>query len=589
MKDDNEYNNKLFVYEKEIEILNQKISDLETENTNLKLKLVELSKLRQSIIELEHNNKILNQVKKKNMIKIKDLENEILKITQDSKEEKRNLEKNLEAEILYYKGLNETGLSKIDNADRIIKLNETQHNFIKILESKINETKYENNFKMEQLQLEHERHYIKLKRQMLDSIQKEKQNMNKNNEYNLELNTKFGILYKNQMLNELEHQSLQIMDLLKLKEKHEKIIYLLQQEIETHKQVEKIMTKKKEEYLEIVKKHIDNKSVGAKKKNEKKIIPLLNIESNKNCLTERNLYNDGKFRFLNKKQYHDYKSLEKIYKDLLEDYKFIKSKYNTLKDKEKMFQDKYKVIINLFNEALEEILKDEEIKNRENIYINIKELNKDNYEKFTKEEKYYILVTLINQLLPLIKINNNEKDLNLLKDKIKNVEFKMNKTQITRFSDSSRCQTMRQPFFGITSSNFFNISDNNESKLNTDRHQHQFISLFGDDYIQYGKSIFSEKGQNVKKEKNYFDKIWKKKNKLRKNENNILKNINRNFRQFSKTKTFIDNNNNSNTNRDNKNENFRKILQSSSGKKYKNADFKRGNTFDRKFVRVMVI
>ena len=28
--------------------------------------------------------------------------------------------------------------------------------------------------------------------------------MNKNNEYNLELNTKFGILYKNQMLNELK-------------------------------------------------------------------------------------------------------------------------------------------------------------------------------------------------------------------------------------------------------------------------------------------------------------------------------------------------------------------------------------------------
>ena len=594
MKDDNEYNNKLFVYEKEIEILNQKISDLETENTNLKLKLVELSKLRQNIIELEHNNKILNEVKKKNMIKIKDLENEILKITQDSKEEKRNLEKNLEAEILYYKGLNETGLSKIDNADRIIKLNENQHNYIKILESKINETRYENNFKMEQLQLEHERHYIKLKRQMLDSIQKEKQNMNKNNEYNLELNTKFGILYKNQMLNELEHQSLQIMDLLKLKEKHEKMIFLLQQELETHKQVEKIIAKKKDEYLELVKKHVDNNNISKSKeinnKNEKKIIPLLNIDSNKNCLTERNLYNDGKFRFLNKKQYFDYKSLEKLYKDLLEDYKFIKSRYNTLKDKEKIFQNKYKVIINLFNEALEEILKDEEIKKRENIYINIKELNKDNYEKFTKEEKYYILVALINHLLPLIKINDNEKDLNLLKDKIKNVEFKMNKTRITKFSDSSRCQTMRKPFLGITSSNFFNISDNNESKLNTDRHQ--FVSLFGDDYIQYGKSIFTEKGQSVKKEKTCFDKIWKKKNKLKKNESHNLKKINRNFREFSKTKTFIDNNNNSNanTNRDNKIDNFRQKLQSSSGKKeYKIAGFKRGNTFDRKFVRVMVI
>ena len=164
----------------------------------------------------------------------------------------------------------------------------------------------------------------------------------------------------------------------------------------------------------------------------------------------------------------------------------------------------------------------------------------------------------------------------------------MNKTQITKFSDSSRCQTMRKPFLAITSSNFFNISDNNESKLNTDRHQNQFVSLFGDDYIQYGKNIFTEKGQSVKKEK--IDKIWKKKNKLKKNENHNLNNINRNFRNFSKTKTFIDNNSKTNTNRENHIENFRKKLQSSSDKKeYKNVGFKRGNTFDRKFVRVMVI
>lgn len=111
---------------------------------------------------------------------------------------------------------------------------------------------------MDQLQLEHERHYLKLKKQMLDYIQKAQQNMNKNNEYNLELNTKFGILYKNQMLNELEHQSNQIKELLSLKAKNEKIIYLLKEELETHKQVEQIIAKKKEEYLELIKKFEKN-------------------------------------------------------------------------------------------------------------------------------------------------------------------------------------------------------------------------------------------------------------------------------------------------------------------------------------------
>ena len=69
--------------------------------------------------------------------------------------------------------------------------------------------------------------------------------MSKNNEYNLELNTKFNILYKNQMMNELENQSKQIKDLLKIKERHQKMIFILQQEIKTHKKVEEILTKKK--------------------------------------------------------------------------------------------------------------------------------------------------------------------------------------------------------------------------------------------------------------------------------------------------------------------------------------------------------
>ena len=572
MKDDYQYNNMLISCEKEIESLNQKISDLETENRNLKLKIFELSKTRQYMAQVENNNKILNELKKKNFIKIKDLENEVLKITEDSKEENRNLQKNLEAEILYYKGLNETGISKIDAADKIIKLNETQHNFILKLEEKIDEIKNENNMKMEQLQLEHERHYIKLKRQMMDYIQKAQQNMNKNNEYNLELNTKFGILYKNQMLNELEHQSLQIIDLLKLKEKHEKLIYVLQQELETHKKVEEIISKKKDEYLELAKKNIEKKNI----KNEKKKIPLLNIDNNKNCLTDRNIYN-GTFRILNKKEYHDYKSLEKIYKELLEEYKYVKNKYNTLKDKEKMYQDKYKGIIKLLNEAFEDLIKDEEIVKRKNIYINVNDLNKGSYEKYTKKEKYYILVFIINHLLPLIHINENENKLSSLKDKINNIEFKMNKTQMAKFSDSSRCQTIRKPLLGMTSNNFFNISTNNESVMNSERQN--FVSIFGDDYIQYGKKILTEKGQSIKKGKINFDKILKKKNKIKNSNNDDFNKIIKNFSNFGKTKNFFNNNKNYQI------ESFTNNIENSRDKKI----YKRKNTFDRKLVRIMIV
>ena len=579
MKNDYEYNNRLFEYQREIESLKQKVSELQSTNRNLQLKILEQQKNRNYFLQVENNNKILTEDQKKKINRIKDLEDEILKVTENSKEENRNLQKNLEAEILYYKGLNETGLSKIYAADKVIKLNETQHNFILKLEEKIDEIRDENKVKMNQLQIEHERHYLKLKKQMMDFIKKAQDDMSKNNADNLELNTKFGILYKNQMLNELENQSLQIMDLLKLKEKQQKMIYVLQQEVATHKQVEEIITKKKDEYLKLVQKSTE-KNLSKKNSIDKNSIPLLKINNN-NCLTDRNIYNHRSFRMMNKKDYNDYKSLEKLYKELLEENHFIKNRYNTLKDKEKMFQEKYKGIINLFNEALEELLKDDEIKNRENIYININEINKGNFEKFTKEEKYYLLVALINNILPLIHISENEKMLSNLKNKINSAEFKMNKTQMTKFSDTSRRQTLQKPFFGISSTNFYNMSTNEESNLISNDRQ-QFVSIFGDDYIQYGKSIFSEP-KSIKKEKE-FQKFWK--TKTKRSSDNRQNDKKRNFGIFLKSNTYVGTNNNNE-----EIESFRKKLENISEKKEgkKIQIFKRGNSLDKKLVRVMVI
>jgi hypothetical protein len=230
---------KLSKYERKIESLTQTITDLQIENKNLQIKNLEHQKNRNYFINIENNNKILSEDQKMKGIRIKDLEDEIIKVTENCKEESRNIQKNLESEILYYKGINETSLSKIYAADKIIKLNETQHNIILKLEKKIDEIKSENEEKMNKLQLAHERHYLKLKKQMLDYIKATQKDMSKNNEYNLELNTKFNILYKNQMMNELENQSRLIQDLLKTKERHEKIIFVLQQEIQTHKKVEK--------------------------------------------------------------------------------------------------------------------------------------------------------------------------------------------------------------------------------------------------------------------------------------------------------------------------------------------------------------
>jgi len=522
MKNDSQYTSLFISFKKEIYSLEEKVSKLEKENLNLKYKILELNKNRDYLIKIDNNNKLLAEEQKKRLDRIKDLENEILKLTESSKEENRNLKKDLEREISYYKGLNETGLSKILAAESVIKLNETQHNYILKLEEEIDTIKKENGIKMEQLQIAHERHYIKLKKQMMDVMKKAQDEMSKNNTENLELNMNFGLLYKNQMLNELENQSLQIEELLKLKEKQAKKIYILEQEIETHKKVEQMISQKKDEYLKLAKKRtsktLENKIIQP--------IPLINVENNNTCLTFRSGYNNSKFRSMNKKDYDDYKSLEKVYKELLEENKFIKNKCNTLKDKEKMFQQKFKGIINLYNGALEQIIKDDKIKQKENIYININELKNGNYEKFTQEEKYFILVSLINNILPLININENDEELYSLKDKINSIEYKMNKTEINKYTDISRDAKVKKPVFKIPSRNIFSISTNDESNLNSNEGQ-QFVSIFGDDFIQYKKSIFTE--SNADSEKSNFQRVLKnKKYRLR----------NKNFGASFKNKTY---------------------------------------------------
>ena len=85
---------------------------------------------------------------------------------------------------------------------------------------------------------------------------------------------------------------------------------------------------------------------------------------------------------MNRKDFLDYISLEKDYKESLKNYQILKDQLNTLKDKEKSFQKKYYGIIKLYNIALEELIQDEEI-TKKNIYIDLDNINKGDYESLT--------------------------------------------------------------------------------------------------------------------------------------------------------------------------------------------------------------
>ena len=244
---------KLFEYSNENDYLKEKISLLENKNNTYQNKILDLKCQIKELLEMQQNNRNLTEEKKNFQNRIKNLEKEIIDVTQNIKGENRQTENQLENELIFYKGLHETGIAKVDAADNIIKLNNAQNKYIIDLENELEQLRNNSDVTVCKLKIEHDLHYYNLKKKMMDYVKEIQHNMAQNNKDNMELNSKLNMLYKNQMLNELEHQALQIKALLHIKQKYEKLIFVLKQELDLHKKAEKSFISKNMKYLNIIK------------------------------------------------------------------------------------------------------------------------------------------------------------------------------------------------------------------------------------------------------------------------------------------------------------------------------------------------
>lgn len=527
----------------QIESLNSQIKDLEDTIRELKTKNAEVNRRNISLIEVEHINERLYQDKKSLKKNIADLQNEILKTIKDKDVVYRMNQLKLENEIIYYKGLRDTGLGKIDAAEKIIKLNEIQHCYILKIEKELEDLKNENDIKMRKLKIEHEQNYNKLKKKMIDYIKQSEKEMEKNNASNIELYSKFTLLFKNQMLDELENQNKQILELIIEKEKQDKKIFALTEEIVIHDSVEKILKQQNWNYQKIINKFIENRNKESKNMNMSK---KSKKENNKNTITSDNEHDSGRRIYLsekkskeidikknndndnydgifktvmNRKNFLDYLSLDKEYKELLKNNKLLKDQLNTLRDKEKLFQKKYSGIISIYKTALDELMKDEEVTEKK-IYINIDNINEGNYDTYTKEEKIKILQLLIKHLLPLIKINSSE--ISKLRKTFTNFDIKMNSTLYSKFSENSRNLTYYKPY-----NNYRNITEDSNYIINKEK---KFMPIFDNNNTNINNKIHKIfKNDESNSFKSSFWGI---------NFNNLKKNKEDNSR-FSKTNGFL--------------------------------------------------
>ena len=111
------------------------------------------------------------------------------------------------------------------------------------------------------------------------------------------------------------------------------------------------------------------------------------------------------------------------YEEIIKEKEKYKELYEFNKEKNDIIKEKYSNIFNIYNEALEKIYKEDIIKlNKENIYINLNDFKNFKFENMTSEQKYGILIKLINNIAPLVYKNDIEN--NLFSQKISKVKEK---------------------------------------------------------------------------------------------------------------------------------------------------------------------
>ena len=181
-----------------------------------------------------------------------------------------------------------------------------------------------------------------------------------------------------------------------------------------------------------------------------------------------------------------YKKYRKIVSEKNYEIENLKIKIDHLKSQLSYFIEKYKGIFDFLEDAIKNFYNDKELKSK-NININIEKIKKNDFESFTKEEKYHILVLLMKYLLPLVTYNFNKNcniGNNVFTTNLNLMDYSFNKTK-TYLNDKS----LRKAFLA------------KDNKLQKDLHMINDNYVFSDSIPILRKACFST--ENKLKNKKY--------------------------------------------------------------------------------------
>ena len=403
-------------YEIEINKRDMKIINLRQKNQELSDLVQNLEKenieLRAVFLTIKNDKLTKNQNDTTDFMEkeLKNLKEDMIKKEKYYEDKLIEQQHKFEKDFHQLKNLYDTVSNKADVAATNERLCETQKRQIEILKKEIDTLKSLSEAHINKIQLSHELKFSHLKDKMQQQIKDTQKKITQLNLENMDVSTKLILLQNHQLLIELEYQTMQCEELVKKNSAYEKKVYELQKDIETHEQVENTLASKNKTLLEIIKKN--------------------NYEDKNPPSTRQKIKRE------------EFLKLKKNYEELLE--------------KLQLYENKYNNIFNLFENGLEKLCEDYELKEIQDIYINIDSIRSCDFSDLNGEQKYSVLVILIKHLLPLINISNTD---NQIRKNVKNVKLKFEGRSINIESAENKIQENKRFIENLpiinTQKNFF--------------------------------------------------------------------------------------------------------------------------------------
>ena len=420
---------------KENEILKEQLKNFQILILKISSKNEELKKIKNILIKKEQEIIALQGIITEKEKEMENLKNIIVTDRKNYNNELRLKEIDFENEMLQIKRDHDM-MKKIENFNKINNLNDILYSQIIDLEKRIEEIKKEEEIKLKDKETEYNNKMDRYKKKLIDFLKKGEK-LKKADDQS-ELNNKMNLLHIQELISEVEYQNHELNKLLKERKDLKIKIISLSNDLNIYKIMVNILANKNDEYqkklksaykplrTKLAKKYNTQKVISRtenniNRENDKKFTIFSPISRKKNLFLEFDLSSNkkNKKKFLIKKNISNNISAKNLKKDILVSIssKFKENElFNEKKEKQKykdfyeFYKNKYDSIIkkfnNLFeiyNNALEKIYNEEISKNNNNdISININDFKDIKFEKMSPEQKYSILIKLINHISPLI-------------------------------------------------------------------------------------------------------------------------------------------------------------------------------------------